>query len=138
MYYIGNFQYVTDRQNQIEIERRHGDFSMLVEAESSEDALQLFRSRMISFRESSGLFPGDCEIYITQLLEFANLPSTEAVLFNFKSFAGDPSMPYIACVVPTEQSNACTIHRWDNDQPVTENDKDSLFIEFKQQQVIVE
>jgi hypothetical protein len=138
MYYIANFQYLSDRQNHNESERRHGDFSIMVEAESSEKALELFRRKLVSFRESSGLFPGDCDIYITQLLEFVNIPDKEAVLFNFRSVAGDPNMPYISCVVPTEQSNACTIHHWNNDQPVTENQPDSLFMEFKDQQIIAE
>ena len=51
MYYIGNFQYVADRQNRSENDRRYGDFSMVAKAESSEDALQLFRRKLVSFRE---------------------------------------------------------------------------------------
>jgi hypothetical protein len=39
-------------------------------------------------------------------------------------------MPFISCVVPTEQSNACNIHEWENGLPVTEGREDNLFIAF--------
>ena len=130
MYFIGNFEHITDQQNSIERDRRHGTFSMMVEADSSKAALQLFRQRLMLFRDKSSLFSGQCTIYITQLLEFDRIPDEEAVLLNFKSFAGDPIMPHIACVVPTEQSNSCSIHEWVDNQPVTEGEMDSLFLEF--------
>ena len=130
MYLIGNFQHVTDQQATDENNRRHGSFSMMVSAHSSDDALNLFRERLKAFKKSSTFFEGKCTIYITQMMEFDHIPRQEAVLLNYKSFAGDPVMPFIACVVPTEQSNACHIHEWQENQPVTEGRKDNVFIEF--------
>lgn len=130
MYFIGNFQHVSDQQSADANKRRHGSFSMMVEADTADSALEKFRERLIAFRASTAFFEGQCTIYITQLLEFENFPSKEAIMVNFKSFAGDPFMPYIFCVVPDEQNNACSIHEWDNNHPTTEGRKDSLFLEF--------
>ena len=131
MYFIGNFQYLSDQEQQNGQDRRYGAFSMMVEADSSEIALEKFRQRLIAFRDSSALFEGRCAVYITQLIEFAKFPVDEAVLLNFASFAGDPILPHISCVVPTEQSDTCSIHEWNNNQPFTEGQRDSLFIEFE-------
>jgi hypothetical protein len=130
MYFIGNFQYLTDQQKEKEAERRHGLFSMMVQADSVDMALDKFHHRLTDFRRSSSLFEGRCAIYISQLLEFSQLPEKEAVLLNFRSYVGDPVLPFIACVVPTEQSDACTIHEWKRNQPTTEGHEDKLFIEF--------
>ena len=130
MYFIGNFQHITDQQSDDETQRRHGSFSMMVSADAIDDALENFRLRLIEFKNSSTFFEGRCTIYLTQMLEFDQFPRKDAVLFNFKSFAGDPAMPFIACVVPTEQSNACSIHEWQANQPMTEGQKDSVFIQF--------
>ena len=131
MYYIGNFTFFTDQEQDQEKNRRYGDFSMMIEADSSENAMTLFRRRLEAFRMTSSFFTGKCKIYISQLLEFEQVPRQEAVLLNLKSFAGDPVLPYISCIVPTDQSNACSIHDWQQNQPVTEGHKDSLFLKFE-------
>lgn len=130
MYFIGNFQHVTDQQLVEEKNRRHGSFSMMVQAETVDSAFDKFRVRLQSFRENTAFFEGQCTIYITQLLEFENFPEQEAVIANFKSFAGDPVMPFIACIVPDEDRNACSIHEWDDNHPTTEGRKDNVFIQF--------
>jgi hypothetical protein len=130
MYFIGNFHHLTDQQANDETQRRHGTFSMMVSANAIDDALDNFRLRLINFKKTSDFFGGRCTIYLSQMLEFDQIPQKEAVLLNFKSFAGDPGMPYIACVVPTEQSNACKIHEWQANQPLTEGRQDSVFIQF--------
>lgn len=130
MYFIGNFQYLTDQQESSEKERRHGNFSMMIQADSVDQALDRFRQRLLDFHRSSTFFEGRCIIYISQLLEFDQFPHNEAVMLNFRSYVGDPILPYISCVVPTEQHNACTIHEWKKKLPVTEGREDSLFIEF--------
>ncbi len=130
MYFIGNFQYLSDQQKESEAERRYGLFSMMVQADSADLALDNFRRRLSAFRQSSSLFEGRCTIYISQLLEFNQIPQEDAVLLNFRSYAGDPVLPFIACVVPTEQSNSCTIHEWNRNHPTTEGRADTLFIEF--------
>ena len=131
MYFIANFQYLTDQQKEDETERRHGVFSMMIQASSSQEALDKFRERLVSFRQSDTFFQGRCKIFISQLLEFDSIPSAEAVMLNFKSFAGDPVMPFIGCIVPTESSNACAIHEWKQNQPMTEGKEDSLFLAFE-------
>ncbi|MBT8342561.1 MAG: hypothetical protein HKP58_15735 [Desulfatitalea sp.] len=130
MYFIGNFQYVSDQQDNNEHQRRHGMFSMMIQVDSSKEALDHFKQRLIEFRRSSTFFEGQCTIYINQLLEFDQMPQHEAVMLNFKSYAGDPLLPYIACVVPSEQHNACKIHEWQNNQPLTDGHEDRLFLEF--------
>ena len=130
MYFIGNFQHVSDQQSDNENDRRYGSFSMMVIADAMNDALDKFRYKLSDYRNSTTFFEGKCTIYITQLLEFEKFPQEEAILLNFKSFAGDPVMPFIACVVPTEQSNSCSIHEWDQGHPVTEGQIDTVFMQF--------
>lgn len=131
MYFIANFQYLTNQQQGSEVERRHGVFSMMVRADKSDQALEKFRQRITLFQKSSALFEGQCSIFITQLLEFDQVPENEAVMLNYRSYVGDPVLPHISCVVPTEQSNACTIHEWSNNQPFTEGREDALFLQFE-------
>lgn len=131
MYFIGDFQHLSDQQAENEQDRRHGSFSMMVEADSVDSAIEKFRQRLLNFKEATTFFDGQCTIFISQLLEFDQFPQQEAVILNFKSFAGDPLMPFIACAVPSEQSNACNIHEWQNNRPVTEGREDSVFLEFK-------
>ena len=130
MYYIGFFQVLTDQQESDERNRRHGDFSMLIDAGSTEQALELFRRRLITLRTSSSFFTGKCKVYITQLLEFEQVPRDEAVMLNLKSYGGDPILPFISCIVPTEQSDACSIHDWQHNHPTTEGQRDNMFIQF--------
>lgn len=104
---------------------------MMVSADTINDALGKFRQKLVTYRKSTTFFEGKCTIYITQLLEFDKFPQQEAVMMNFKSFAGDPVMPFIACVLPTEESNACSIHEWEQGHPVTEGQKDTVFLEFE-------
>ncbi len=130
MYFIANFQHVSDQQSVNENDRRHGSFSMLVAADTIDQALDEFRRKLIAYKETTTLFEGKCTVYITQLLEFDKYPQDEAIILNFKSFAGDPIMPFIACVIPTEQRNACSIHEWEQGQPVTEGQPDSVFLHF--------
>ena len=130
MYFIGNFQHVSQQLAENENERRHGSFSMMVSADSTNEAMEKFRKKLLAYRKSTTFFEGRSTIFITQLLEFKRFPQDEAIMLNFKSFAGDPLMPYIACSVPTEESNACKIHEWDSGQPLTEGQSDTVFVHF--------
>lgn len=130
MYFIGNFQHVSDQKSADESNRRHGSFSMMVAADTVDMALDKFRDKLIAFRGATSFFEGQCAVYIAQLLEFENFPSEEAVVVNFNSYAGDPAMPFISCVVPDEQNNACSIREWSKNHPTTEGRKDSVFIQF--------
>lgn len=130
MYFIANFQFISDQQSKDETDRRHGSFSMMVTADTMDQALNMFRQKLYDFRNKTALFQGKCSIYITQALEFDTYPEDEAIMLNFKSFAGDPILPFISCVVPTEQNNTCTIHEWYENHPLTEGQKDNKFIHF--------
>jgi hypothetical protein len=130
MYFIGNFQYVSNQQSADESDRRHGGFSMMVEADDAEMSLGKFREKLIAFRDTTAIFEGNCTIYVAQLLEFDTFPSEEAVIVNLNSYAGDPVMPYISCVFPDEQNNSCTIHEWSKNHPTTEGLKDRIMIQF--------
>ena len=131
MYFIGNFQYLSNQQSGSETERRHGVFSMMVQAGTSREALEKFRDRLTAFRQSSSFFEGSCNIFISQLLEFDQVPRDHATMLNFRSYAGDPMMPFIGCIVPTEANNSCTIHEWKEDHPTTEGRADNLFLTFE-------
>lgn len=104
---------------------------MMVQSPSSQLALEKFREKLVAFRQSATFFEGRCNIYISQLLEFNEVPQDHAVMLNFRSYAGDPLLPFIGCIVPTEITNACTIHEWKQNHPTTEGREDSLFLTFE-------
>ncbi|MBU0986334.1 MAG: hypothetical protein KKH68_03690 [Proteobacteria bacterium] len=131
MIYIGNFLHVTSQEEILETERRHGDFSLILEAENYEAAIQAFRDRICKYRQSSDLFQGDCRIFFIQLLEFDSFPKTQAVMLNYKSIAGDPFLPFIGCTIPTEESDSCRIFDWENNRPQIDGHNERLFLEFK-------
>lgn len=130
MIYIGNFLHQTNQEEVSESERRHGEFNLIVQAETRDAAIQLFKERILKQKKISGFFEGDCVIYFIELLEFEKIPE-EAMVLNFKSIAGDPLMPFIACSVPTEKTDACRIFDWNNDELEVDSKNKKLFMAFK-------
>jgi len=53
------------------------------------------------------------------------------MILNFKSIAGDPLMPFIACSVPTEETDACRIFDWNNNELEVDGNNKKLFLTFK-------
>ena len=130
MIYLGNFVYLTNQQETSELDRRHGEFSLIVQAESSEGAIELFRERIIETRESSQMFEGQCRVFFIQMLEMDAVPSDQALLLNFKSVAGDPAMPHIRCTVPEGNQQVCRIFDWKNNRPEIDGQDEKLFMAF--------
>ena len=131
MLFIGNFYYVSNQEEVSDTNRRHGEFNLMIEADSAEVALDMFRSRILSLRELRDFFTGDCSIFFAQLLEFDGLPKSEAMILNYKSYAGDPVMPFIGCIIPSDQVDACRIHSWKESMPEIEGQNQKVFLEFK-------
>jgi hypothetical protein len=131
MLFIGNFYYVSNQEEALDANRRHGEFNLMIEADSAEVALDTFRSRILALRELRDFFTGDCSIFFAQLLEFEELPRTEAMISNYKSYAGDPVMPFIGCIIPSDQADACRIHSWEKSTPEIEGQNQKVFLEFK-------
>ncbi len=102
MIYIGNFLHVTNQQEVLETERRHGDFSLIVESDDFDGAVTKFKNRISEFRQTTDFFQGDCRIFFIQLFEFDSFPKTQAMMLNFKSIVGDPALPFIDCLIPTD------------------------------------
>lgn len=131
MIYIGNFLHLTNQEETSEAERRHGEFYLIVQTDRRDTAIQLFKERIQRQKEISGFFEGECFIYLVELLEFEKIPEAKAMMLNFKSIAGDPLMPFIACSVPTEQTDACRILDWNSDELEANGDNKKLFMIFK-------
>jgi hypothetical protein len=111
--------------------KRYGEFSLIVEAENDQAAIDLFRERIVKFRQTSDFFEGDCSVFFTELLEFEKFPEQEAVMINYKSYAGDPILPFIGCTVPSEGAHGCRIYEWGNNGPEIDGKNERLFLEFK-------
>ena len=131
MIYIGSFLHVSNQEKDDEMDRRHGEFNLIIEAPSAEEAMQKFREKLAAYRMSRDFFEGDCDIFFTQLLEFQNLPGKEPVMFNYNSYAGDPLMPYISCSVPSEFSDSCRIVDWNENQPEIDDRPKKPFLRFR-------
>jgi hypothetical protein len=132
MIYIGSFLHLTNQEQTSEQERRHGEFSLLIEASSSDEAVYKFRGKIVAYRMSRDFFEGDCDIFFSQLLEFRNLPSKEPIMFNYHSFAGDPVMPYISCSLPSEVTDSCRIVGWNESHPEIDEKPRAPFLSFKE------
>jgi hypothetical protein len=130
MIYIGEFLHLTNQEDGKEQNRRHGSFNMIVEADSVDKAVFLFREQLEDYRENKNFFEGACRIYLMQLLEFEKFPKSSPLMFNFTSIAGDPTMPFIGCSLPTEKSDACKIFEWEEGSPEVDGDRRKLFLEF--------
>ncbi len=135
MIYIGNFLHVTNQEEPSEEKRRHGEFNLIVQADSKETAIQMFRQSIFSYQETRDFFEGNCSIYFVELLELDQFPKTEAKMLNYKSMVGDPLMPYISCSVPTEESDACRIYNWRNKEPEVDGQQNKLFVSFKKEKL---
>ena len=131
MLFIGSFYYISNQEEALDANRRHGEFNLMIAADSAEVALDLFKSRIAALQELRDFFTGDCSIFLAHLLEFEGLPRTEAMLLNYKSFAGDPVMPFIGCIIPSDQVDACRIHSWEESTPEIDGQNQKIFLEFK-------
>jgi hypothetical protein len=130
MVFIGTFLYATNQQEVAELDRRHGEFTLIVEADNNRGAIDLFKARIEQLRESSEFFQGNCTIYFNQLLEFHNFPRSEAMLLNIRSIAGDPVMPFIGCSIPSGETDNCRIFNWSENMPEIDGQNEVVFMQF--------
>jgi hypothetical protein len=131
MFYIGNFTYATNQEETLEEDRRHGEFSLIVDADNPYLAILKFKERIVKYRETSDFFQGDCFIYLIQLFELDQFPVGEAMMFNYKSTAGDPLMPFIRCSMPSDLTDSCRLFDWKNNIPEVDGQKEKLFLQFE-------
>jgi len=131
MIYIGKFLHATNQQQEEESKRRHGEFNLIIEAESQNAAVDKFKERIVGFRDTSDLFEGDCSIYMVHFLELNEFPRDRARMLYYKSIAGDPIMPYISCSVPSSETEGCKILNWMERRPELDGQDANLFIQFK-------
>lgn len=131
MIFIGNFLHLTNKEKKNESERRHGEFNLIIEAEKTEEAIHMFKERIIELRESSDFFEGDCSVFFNQLLGIDKFSKTKATMLNYKSIAGDPVMPFIGCSFPSSEGDDCSIYEWKDVTLKIDSEKNDLFIEFK-------
>ena len=131
MYFIGNFVHSTNQEEMMEADRRHGEFSLIIDAETPVAALRKFRDKIVNYRETSDFFQGDCNVYLIQLFEFDQFPVEEAMMLNYKSTAGDPLMPFIRCSLPNDMTDSCRLFDWENNTPEIDGKKEKLFLAFE-------
>jgi hypothetical protein len=131
MIYIGNFLHATNQEQSKERDRRHGEFTLIVETADAETALNLFRERLLTYRRVRDFFQGECSIFLTQLYELKAFPKKEALMLSYSSYAGDPVMPFIGCTLPSAMSDECRIYEWNENEPQIDGMKGKPFVEFK-------
>jgi len=131
MIFIGKFFYLTNQQEIEEQERRHGEFDLIIEARDGETAFLKFKERIGEIRDKGDFFQGQTRVFFIQLLEFDRFPRTQALMLNLKSTAGDPLMPFIGCSIPSDQTDACRIYDWKNNEPEIDGQNEKLFLEFR-------
>jgi len=59
-------------------------------------------------------------------------PVERAMMLNFKSVAGDPAMPYIECIIPSEEGDFCRIYDWQNNRPEIDGQDQNFFLKFNE------
>ena len=130
MYFMGNFFHATNQEEILEEDRRHGEFSLIVNAADPYQAFLKFRDRIVKYREKSDFFQGDCSIYLIQLFELDMFPVDEAMMLSYKSIAGDPLMPFIRCSLPNDLTDSCRLFDWKNNVPEIDGQTEKLFLKF--------
>ncbi len=131
MYFIGNFVHTTNQEEILEENRRHGEFSLIVNAADPYQAFLKFRDRIVKYRKDSDFFQGDCSIFLIQLFELDTFPVDEAMMLNYKSIAGDPLMPFIRCSLPNDLTDSCRLFDWQNNAPEIDGQTEKLFLKFE-------
>ena len=131
MYFIGNFVHATNQEEVQEVDRRHGEFSLIIDAETPVAALKRFRDKIVNYHATSDFFQGDFAVYLIQLFEFDQFPVEEAMMLNYKSTAGDPLMPFIRCSLPSDLTDCCRLFDWENNAPEIDGQKEKLFVAFE-------
>jgi len=131
MIYIGNFFHTTNQEQKKEMDRRHGEFTLIVEAADAETALHLFREKLLAYRRVRDFFQGECAIFLSQFYELKTFPKKEALMLSYSSYAGDPAMPFIGCTLPSAMSDECRIYEWNENEPHIDGMKGKPFVEFK-------
>jgi hypothetical protein len=131
MYFIGNFIHATNQEEIKETERRHGEFSLIINAQDPHIALRNFRDQIVRYRETSDFFQGDCSIYLIQLFEFDRFPVDQAMMINYKSVVGDPVLPFIRCSLPNDLTDSCRLFDWKNNIPEIDGQTEKLFLHFE-------
>lgn len=131
MLYIGQFLHTTNQEEDFDLQRRHGEFSLILDAENNDDAIERFKDRILDMRNSSDYFDGDCVIYFVQLMEFDKFPNQEAMILSYKSYAGDPRLPYISCSTREDNVISCRVYNWENNIPEIDGQNETLFVEFR-------
>jgi hypothetical protein len=131
MIYIGKFYFLTNQQEIEEKDRRHGEFDLIIEADTPKRAFEAFKGRISDVRSKSDFFQGHSSVFFIQLMEFDRFPREMALMLNFKSIAGDPLMPFIGCSLPSDQGDACRIYDWKNNEPEIDGQNEKLFLEFR-------
>lgn len=130
MIYVGHFLHRTNQEEIEEDNRRHGDFTLIVEADDQETAIEYFKDRLSYFKDNSDFFEGSCKIYFVQMLAFDQLPEKQPVMINYKSMAGDPIMPYISCSLPSEGADRCYVYNWNQNNPEIDGQGEGPFMVF--------
>jgi len=131
MIYIGNFLHTTNQEQKKEMDRRHGEFTLIVEAADAETALHLFREKLLAYQRVRDFFQGECAIFLSQFYELKTFPKKEALMLSYSSYAGDPAMPFIGCTLPSAMSDDCRIYEWNGNKPHIDGMKGKPFVEFK-------
>jgi hypothetical protein len=127
MIYIGKFLHATNQQETEESERRHGEFNLI---KNQDAAVDKFKERIISFKDTSDLFEGQCSIYMVHFLELGEFPRDRAKMLYYKSIAGDPVMPYISCSAPSGENEGCRILNWMESKPELDGQDADVFMQF--------
>ena len=131
MYFIGNFIHSTNQEEVLETDRRHGEFSLIIDAASPIIALKKFRDKIVNYRATSDFFQGDCSIFLIQLFEFDRFPVGQSMMINYKSVVGDPDLPFIRCSLPNDLTDSCRLFDWKNNIPEIDGQTEKLFLQFE-------
>lgn len=131
MIYIGNFLYLSGEEKADSSQRRHGEFCLVVDSQTTEEALDRFKEKIAKTRESGEFFEGRCSVFINQLLGVERFSRSQAMMFNFKSQVGDPILPFIGCAHPTSESDDCKVYEWEKSGLKIDEEKGALFMVFQ-------
>jgi len=132
MIYIGKFLYTNNQQLKDEADRRNGEFNLIIEADGKKQALEKFNQRISEARRNSSLFEGRCHLYLLSLIELDQAPKSHAIMFNYTSIAGDPTMPFISCSAPNGDFDGCRILDWENNIPEIDGSNANLYMAFSE------
>lgn len=106
MFYLGHFLFDTGSDE----DASFGYFTCLASGKDTEEALEKFEKQILKIADSSDLFDGVKYVYLSDIIEFSELPE-DGIMARFEVFPGEMPPSENITMPEQEESETCSFYR---------------------------